>query len=206
MDIYTIEQLGQQYQQLLSEYYAGRISYQQLADTAQHLKARDNEGYWWAINLQEGGFLRYDGQQWISATPSTQRGEQQAEERPAMSEYTVWCRKDASPWQELNLSGDIAIGRSQDSQLRLEDGAVSRRHAVLSVRSDGAWLTDLGSSNGTIVDDQRINANTPVNVYPGQLFAIGDTTFMITATRSAGAGQRRQPQHPGKLRKNNAVV
>ena len=56
----------------------------------------------------------------------------------------------------------IDIGRSQDSQLFLDDVTVSRRHAVLR-RVDGHWLIeDVGSLNGTYVDHVQIEGETPL--------------------------------------------
>ncbi|WP_447645459.1 FHA domain-containing protein [Nocardioides zeae] len=50
----------------------------------------------------------------------------------------------------------MTIGRDQASSLVLAHGDISRRHCEL--HHDGAswWLTDLGSTNGTLVDGQRI--------------------------------------------------
>ena len=44
-----------------------------------------------------------------------------------------------------------SLGRSADNTFALHDDTVSRRHAVIAIDASGvAWLTDLGSTNGTL--------------------------------------------------------
>jgi serine phosphatase RsbU (regulator of sigma subunit) len=52
----------------------------------------------------------------------------------------------------------IMIGRQAPADLVLEDSAVSRRHCQLELDGDALSLTDLGSTNGTFVDGQRVTA------------------------------------------------
>ncbi|MCZ6709280.1 MAG: FHA domain-containing protein [Gammaproteobacteria bacterium] len=60
----------------------------------------------------------------------------------------------------FELEGETLIGRSDDCDLKVEDGHPSRRHATLTINAEGAWLEDLGSANGTYVNEQRITART----------------------------------------------
>lgn len=52
------------------------------------------------------------------------------------------------------------IGRSAEAQVLLTDQGLSRTHAAIARRKDGFYIEDLGSTNGTIVDGQRIAAAT----------------------------------------------
>jgi len=54
------------------------------------------------------------------------------------------------------LKKEIMIGRSQDNDITLIDGHVSRHHAKIIETKDGLLLTDLGSFNGTQVNDESI--------------------------------------------------
>lgn len=59
------------------------------------------------------------------------------------------------------LPGDtnvLVIGRGARCQVRIHDNHVSEVHALLEVTRDGYLLRDSGSSNGTWVDAQRIDA------------------------------------------------
>ena len=52
----------------------------------------------------------------------------------------------------------IAIGRSPDAGVFLDDVTVSRNHALLVTRNDGTYIDDLGSLNGTYVNRSRIES------------------------------------------------
>ena len=52
----------------------------------------------------------------------------------------------------------VAIGRSPDAGVFLDDVTVSRNHALLVARGDGAYIDDLGSLNGTYVNRKRIES------------------------------------------------
>lgn len=64
---------------------------------------------------------------------------------------------------KFELQGETLIGRSDECDLKVEDGHPSRRHATLTIDAEGAWLEDLGSANGTYVNDQQITARTKLN-------------------------------------------
>jgi hypothetical protein len=69
------------------------------------------------------------------------------------------------------------IGRTQDSDMRIADLSVSRRHAQLSRDQDGWLLRDLGSHNGTRVNGWLVRE--PVPVRPGDLLQFGSALFII---------------------------
>lgn len=52
---------------------------------------------------------------------------------------------------------------------------VSRRHAILELRSEGLFATDLGSINGTFVDDRRLAPNVAEPVPPGARLRLGSS-------------------------------
>ena len=81
----------------------------------------------------------------------------------------------------INLgTAPILIGRANDSTLVLTDDFASSRHARLTRRSDGEWLVeDLGSTNGTYLDRQRVSA--PLHVPVGVPIRIGKTVLELRA-------------------------
>jgi pSer/pThr/pTyr-binding forkhead associated (FHA) protein len=53
-------------------------------------------------------------------------------------------------------SPKFVIGRNEDCQLRPQSHLVSRRHCAILVEADSAAVEDLGSTNGTFVNDEKI--------------------------------------------------
>ncbi len=74
---------------------------------------------------------------------------------------------------------EVALGRELDNQLVLTDDArVSRRHAKLCKREGEFVIVDLGSGNGTYVNDRRIPAQTEVALNDGDVLRLG--AYQIT--------------------------
>src|SRR3954471_10040700 len=89
----------------------------------------------------------------------------------------------------LQVEGtEFTIGREAGVDLVLADGKASRRHAALRVLPDGrATLYDLGSSNGTFVNGQRVQS---VLLQGGEQIQIGDTVLL--------ADNVQEPTSPGR--------
>jgi hypothetical protein len=77
----------------------------------------------------------------------------------------------------------VKIGRSPTAQIRVEDPAASRVHAVLEFGPTGVALVDLGTSAGTLVNGTRVNR---VSIGNGDQITIGETTLFISVLE-AGA-------------------
>ncbi len=73
--------------------------------------------------------------------------------------------------------GQFVIGRSADCQLALDDPLVSRRHALLTVRTDGVTVEDLGSRNGVRLNDKKIEGR--VEVVHGDVIIIGSQEMVV---------------------------
>jgi hypothetical protein len=71
----------------------------------------------------------------------------------------------------------ILIGRADDSTLVLTDDFASSRHARLTNRSGQWYVEDLGSTNGTYLDQQRVQG--PLLISPGQPIRIGQTVLEL---------------------------
>jgi pSer/pThr/pTyr-binding forkhead associated (FHA) protein len=70
------------------------------------------------------------------------------------------------------LKGPImSIGRDEANDLRLENRALSRRHAQLEVRGAGIWIRDLGSQNGTFINGERLEGARPIQ--GGDVISLG---------------------------------
>lgn len=74
----------------------------------------------------------------------------------------------------------VNIGRAEYNDLVIPDDSVSSQHAKLT-RREGVWvLTDVGSTNGTMVDGERISSDTPIA--PGAFVRFGDIQLVFEPT------------------------
>ena len=88
--------------------------------------------------------------------------------------------------KQLELSGPVDIGRDPGLALGLEsDTQVSRRHARISIQNNAAVVEDLGSTNGTYVNDQPINA--PRVIQPGDRVRVGLTVIELRDRQQVAA-------------------
>jgi len=74
-------------------------------------------------------------------------------------------------------SGEVTIGREQTTVLLEDDGEVSRSHAVVRATDDGVEVEDLGSTNGTFVNERRISE--PATLSSGDIVRVGQTRFDV---------------------------
>ena len=77
----------------------------------------------------------------------------------------------------VRLSGPTDIGRGNGCAIRLEDTYVSQMHARLADRDGGWYVEDLGSTNGTYLNDRRVQA--PVQVHAGDVVRVGKTVLEL---------------------------
>jgi hypothetical protein len=76
-------------------------------------------------------------------------------------------------------SGTITIGRAAESEIRLTDTSVSRRHAEVRSTGDGWTVVDLGSTNGTKVNGAVV---TERKLQDGDVVSAGDSTLRYEAS------------------------
>jgi len=101
-----------------------------------------------------------------------------------------YSKEDAAAEEMPIVKEDILIGRAAECDIQLDDQMVSRFHASLKIGTDGYWLRDMDSTNGTLVDDKLIAPNQRTALQPGQPFKIGSYTFSIKVPQAADAAQQ----------------
>ncbi|MDP3184598.1 MAG: FHA domain-containing protein [Anaerolineales bacterium] len=90
--------------------------------------------------------------------------------------WTLTIRSPVSEPREYTLkSGVLRIGRDENSDVVVSDNLVSRAHAEIQLDTAGRHviLTDLGSTNGTYVNHQRLPASKPYALRPDDAIRIG---------------------------------
>jgi Inner membrane component of T3SS, cytoplasmic domain len=83
--------------------------------------------------------------------------------------------------EHVSLDGDLEVGREHGLGLTLDDVQASRRHARFIVEGGDAFVEDLGSTNGTYVNDDLIHARRLLE--PGDSIRVGLTVLEL---RTAG--------------------
>jgi hypothetical protein len=78
------------------------------------------------------------------------------------------------------------IGRGADAHVMLDDAGVSRRHAEIHLLDGMPRVIDLGSTNGTFLDGERVHAGA---LSDGSVITVGRTRIVVHLTASAAAGR-----------------
>jgi adenylate cyclase len=97
------------------------------------------------------------------------------------------------PYRLVSFSGDqsfelptgrsLVVGRGVSSDIAIYDPTISRRHAELTVGQDGVQVRDLGSSNGTCINGNRI---TQGRLNPNDSITFGKVLFQLKEQRASG--------------------
>jgi predicted component of type VI protein secretion system len=106
----------------------------------------------------------------------------------------VFVEQKPREGREIQATPDAVIGR-EGTDIVLQDPEVSRRHAAIRVQGDTVAIEDLGSTNGTFVNDERIEGLRQLS--DGDVVRFGNTVWGLRASAPAGAttvGQVAAPQ------------
>ncbi len=81
--------------------------------------------------------------------------------------------------QEIHIDRDMLVGRHQEADILLQSAEISRRHAAFLYKEQALWLQDLNSSNGTFVNDVRIQQET--QLHDGDIVQFASLKFALLA-------------------------
>lgn len=79
--------------------------------------------------------------------------------------------------------GEAVIGRDESCQIRLATSEVSRQHCRLVCDGDHVVVHDLGSRNGTLINDIAIHGQAELQ--PGDVLKVGPASFQLAGKKSA---------------------
>jgi len=88
----------------------------------------------------------------------------------------------------------LQIGRTKSSAVYIKDPAVSQKHARLEWTGSKYTITDLGSSNGTTVNEKEIREGEPRAIRHGDVVVVGtDTVVKVSVVAATGAEAAEAP-------------
>jgi pSer/pThr/pTyr-binding forkhead associated (FHA) protein len=76
------------------------------------------------------------------------------------------------------LGQELTVGRAAGCQITLDDGYVSQLHARIFARDEAFYVEDLGSTNGTFLNSEKVTA--PVAMRRGDRLRIGSTVMELS--------------------------
>lgn len=93
-------------------------------------------------------------------------------------QYQFTMRSGPNPGTVYPLEGDqLSIGRDSSNEVAINDAEISRRHARLTFQGGKYVLEDLGSTNGTFVNGQRLTG--PRVLKPGEVISLGEQIVFV---------------------------
>ena len=89
----------------------------------------------------------------------------------------VVVRSETQAGLDFSINDVVVMGRSAESDVRLEDPYASEFHLRLTAKDGRLVLTDLGSTNGTYVNGRRVTS--PVDLSRGDAVQVGKTVMEV---------------------------
>ena len=82
--------------------------------------------------------------------------------------------------RQFPLQAVTTLGRDLGNDIVIADSYASAYHARVERQSDNRfWLVDVGSSNGTLLNGQRVRPNDPMLLDPGDVISIGKVQLKV---------------------------
>ena len=104
-----------------------------------------------------------------------------------MAQFQFVMRSGPTPGVTFPLEGDqLTIGRDSTNGVAINDAEISRKHARLVFQGGKYVLEDLGSTNGTFVNGQRLGG--PYVLKPGDVVSLGEQIVLMYDAIAGDAG------------------
>ena len=86
----------------------------------------------------------------------------------------------------LRMNREIIVGRSSDLDMVLVEDMVSRRHAKINSTDTEVWIQDLGSTNGTFVNGEKV---TRSRLQEGDRILVGTSIIKVVGVEAGGVNE-----------------
>ena len=93
----------------------------------------------------------------------------------------------------FGVTGTLTLGRSAECDISIPSDEISRHHAKLQLVADGVMVEDMGSANGTFVNNQRVHGSTLMK--HGDELRLDTVRFMLMSP-AAEAATAQRPAEP----------
>jgi pSer/pThr/pTyr-binding forkhead associated (FHA) protein len=116
------------------------------------------------------------------------------------AQFQFVMRSGPTPGATFSVEGDqLTIGRDSSSGVAINDAEISRKHARLTFQGGKYVIEDLGSTNGTFVNGQRLVS--AVVLKSGDVVSFGEQIVLMYESLSSDPGEtmisaRKNPQRP----------
>jgi pSer/pThr/pTyr-binding forkhead associated (FHA) protein len=95
-----------------------------------------------------------------------------------MAQFQLVMHSGPTPGKTFPMEGDnLTIGREASNAIAINDAEVSRKHAQLVFQGGKYIITDLGSTNGTFVNGQRLTGQHVLQ--PGEIISLGEQISLL---------------------------
>jgi predicted component of type VI protein secretion system len=96
----------------------------------------------------------------------------------AAPKFQVTMRSGPTPGKIYPIDlEDVRVGRDLSNNISISDPEVSRHHARFFIQNDNVFVEDLGSTNGTFLNGERIS--TPQQLRTGDVVTFGENIVMV---------------------------
>ena len=99
-------------------------------------------------------------------------------------------------WFTVAYQKELTLGRASTNSIMLEDNSVSRSHAVLQSTGHGFTVRDIGSRNGTFLNNKKIQGDLPVKHMDAIKVGIYTLRFLEEPTEEPFEGESKEEHTP----------
>ena len=106
--------------------------------------------------------------------------------RAALPKYVMRGVSGPTFGKTFGVVGTLTVGRSAECDVSISSDEISRHHAKLQVVPDGVMVEDLGSANGTFINNQRVHGGTLMKA--GDELRLDTVRFMLMSPEQMAPG------------------